>query len=37
MRDLIRNPKRYRDLIIEVIAVITVFLLWGVLMAAPVF
>mgnify|MGYP001790893050 CR=1 FL=1 len=35
MRDLIQNSRQYRDLLIEVIAVITVVLLWGVLTASP--
>lgn len=36
MRDLIRNSRQYWDLVIEVVAVITVVLLWEVLTASPV-
>jgi hypothetical protein len=34
MRYPTRNPNEYRDLVIEVVAVLTVVMLWGFIMTA---
>ena len=35
MRYLMRNSKEYRDLIIEIVAVIAVILIWEMITATP--
>lgn len=35
MRDFTRHTKEYRDLFIEIIAVVAIILLWEALMAVP--